>query len=168
MTERIPATYHQKEAKAMYVEEPEKQRANGPPILGGPFALCFSGIRSFSSGERRLRRRSAHIQGTVLRRGESHRRRARKIPLSAGVGTLTGAGHPIRRATLISRQSADFLKYPSIVRLHPQPLCNSRHVRCIGRQQLPFFVGNPCRQIDLARFTAQVCQDEHLFCVRFA
>ena len=61
MTERIPATYHQKEAKAMYVEEPEKQRANGPPILGGPFALCFSGIRSFSSGERRLRRSKPHI-----------------------------------------------------------------------------------------------------------
>ncbi|SLM52788.1 Hypothetical protein TPAS_2495 [Trichococcus pasteurii] len=25
MTEGIPATYHQKEAKVMYVEEPEKQ-----------------------------------------------------------------------------------------------------------------------------------------------
>ena len=30
-----------KEAKAMYVEEPEKQTANGQPIVGVPFAVCF-------------------------------------------------------------------------------------------------------------------------------
>lgn len=45
----------------MYVEELEKQTANGPPEIGCPFAVCFSCIQWFSSGERRLRRRTAHI-----------------------------------------------------------------------------------------------------------
>ena len=74
----------------------KKQTANGSPILGCSFAVCFCGICLFSSGERRLRRRTAHIQKSVLRRGQARRSRARKIPLTSGVGTLAGAGHLIR------------------------------------------------------------------------
>ena len=114
-----------------------------PPLLRAQVSVLLETLFGVVDETVVLRRTEAtpedgpHLK-SVLRRGQARRRRARKLPLSSGQGSLAGGVHRFRRSTPVSGHRSNFLKHPSIIRLQLHAFFDSRLLR-IRQQQAAIF-----------------------------